>query len=99
MFKRTNHVQEVRGYGEIGEGRTCAIVNAATKAWIKDRDKPVILILNYATLNEDPVERESLVVPFEMMRHGIETDLTPVCLRGTGSIVLQDEEFPFEWDE
>eukprot|EP00957_Ditylum_brightwellii_P033175 2513714-Ditylum_brightwellii.AAC.1 len=34
-----------------------------------------------------------------MMRHGIEIDLTPVCLGGTGSMVLQDEEFPFEWDE
>ena len=99
VFERTNHVQEVRGYGEKGEGRTCAIVNAATKAWIKDRDIPVILILNYATLNEDPEERESLVVPFEMMRHGIETDLTPVGLGGTGSMVLQDEEFPFEWDK
>eukprot|EP00957_Ditylum_brightwellii_P131913 10058987-Ditylum_brightwellii.AAC.1 len=32
MFERKNHVQEVRWYGEIGEGRTCAIVNAATKA-------------------------------------------------------------------
>ena len=99
VFERTNHVQEVRGYGEIGEGRKCAIVNAAKKAWIKDRDIPVILILNYATLNKDPEERESLVVPFEMMRHGIETDLTPVCLGGTGSMFLQNEEFPFEWDE
>eukprot|EP00957_Ditylum_brightwellii_P185259 14107214-Ditylum_brightwellii.AAC.1 len=34
-----------------------------------------------------------------MMIHGIETDLTPVCLGGTGSMVLQDEAFPFEWDE
>eukprot|EP00957_Ditylum_brightwellii_P012223 923506-Ditylum_brightwellii.AAC.1 len=34
-----------------------------------------------------------------MMRHGIETDLTPVYLRGSGLMVLQDKEFPFEWDE
>eukprot|EP00957_Ditylum_brightwellii_P058238 4416230-Ditylum_brightwellii.AAC.1 len=34
-----------------------------------------------------------------MVRHGIETDSTPVCLEGTGSMVLQEEEFPFEWDE
>jgi hypothetical protein len=95
VFERTTHAQEIRGYGEVGNSQTCAIVNAATKAWVKDRDLPVILILNYATLNEDPEERESLVVPFEMMRHGIEMDLTPVCLGGTGSMVLQDEEFLF----
>jgi len=32
VFERTNHVQEVRGYGEKGEGRTCAIVNAENKS-------------------------------------------------------------------
>eukprot|EP00957_Ditylum_brightwellii_P162721 12391937-Ditylum_brightwellii.AAC.1 len=32
------------------------------------------------------------------MRHGIETDLTHVCLGGAGSMVLQDEEYPFKWD-
>eukprot|EP00957_Ditylum_brightwellii_P187307 14265303-Ditylum_brightwellii.AAC.1 len=42
---------------------------------------------------------ESLVVPFEIMRHGIETDLSPVCLGGTGSMILQDEAFLLEWDE
>eukprot|EP00957_Ditylum_brightwellii_P158229 12044351-Ditylum_brightwellii.AAC.1 len=82
MFERTNHVQEVRGYGKTGKGRECAIINAATKAWTKDRDILVIFILNYAALNEDPEERESLVVPFEIMRHGIEIDLTPACLGG-----------------
>eukprot|EP00957_Ditylum_brightwellii_P006411 487023-Ditylum_brightwellii.AAC.1 len=34
-----------------------------------------------------------------MMGHGIQTDLTPVCLGGIGSMVLQEEEFPIEWDE
>eukprot|EP00957_Ditylum_brightwellii_P118817 9062475-Ditylum_brightwellii.AAC.1 len=34
-----------------------------------------------------------------MVRYGIETDLTPLCLGGTGSMVLQEEEFSSEWDE
>eukprot|EP00957_Ditylum_brightwellii_P019332 1458836-Ditylum_brightwellii.AAC.1 len=34
-----------------------------------------------------------------MMRHGIKTDLTPVPFGGNGLVVLQDEEYPFEWDE
>eukprot|EP00957_Ditylum_brightwellii_P110511 8429247-Ditylum_brightwellii.AAC.1 len=44
-------------------------------------------------------ERGLLIVPFEMMWHGIETDLMPVLFRGNGSMVLQDEEYLFEWDE
>eukprot|EP00957_Ditylum_brightwellii_P055289 4190540-Ditylum_brightwellii.AAC.1 len=34
-----------------------------------------------------------------MMRHGIEIDLTPVCSGGKGTMIIHDEEFPYEWDE
>eukprot|EP00957_Ditylum_brightwellii_P073244 5567573-Ditylum_brightwellii.AAC.1 len=99
MIERTNHYQVIKGYREKGEGRKCPIVNEATKASINRRELPVLLIVSYATLADNKNERELLIVPFEIMWHGIETDLMPVPFGGNGSMVLKDEEYPFEWDE
>eukprot|EP00957_Ditylum_brightwellii_P020453 1541916-Ditylum_brightwellii.AAC.1 len=77
VFEQTNHKQYLYGYGDKTEPRECQIVNAATKAYIPNRELPVIFVINYATLNDDKDESESLIVPFEMMRHGIAVDLTP----------------------
>eukprot|EP00957_Ditylum_brightwellii_P052702 3995163-Ditylum_brightwellii.AAC.1 len=42
---------------------------------------------------------ESLVVPFELMQHGIKVDLTPHNLGGAGAMYIEDEYMPFEWDK
>jgi hypothetical protein len=96
---RTNHRTAIRGYQEKGPGKICPIVHAITKAKIPGRNEPVLFGLNYATLVDDPTEHESLVVPFDMMRHGIPMDMTPATLGGTGGMTIDDEFFPFEFDE
>ena len=60
---------------------------------------PVLLVINYAALIDDPNECESLIVPFEMMRHGIQCDLTPRNLGGEGCMLVDEECFNFGWDE
>eukprot|EP00957_Ditylum_brightwellii_P127214 9699845-Ditylum_brightwellii.AAC.1 len=57
--------------------KTHGVVNATTKAWILGRKEPILMVVNYVALNDDDDENESLIVPFEMMRHGISVDLTP----------------------
>eukprot|EP00957_Ditylum_brightwellii_P202325 15329661-Ditylum_brightwellii.AAC.1 len=94
-----NHTQTIRGYGNEEEGKTCRIVNAAKKAYIPGREMLIIVLLYYATLNEDENENESLVVPFEMMKHGIHVDLVPKKLGGEGKICVDEECIPFEWDD
>ena len=45
VFERTNHQQDIRGYGEKGM-KTCDIVNATTKAWIPGSKEPILLVVN-----------------------------------------------------
>ena len=98
VFENTNQEQLIKGYGSSDDGRICPIVNAATKAMFLGRDEPVILILNHATLIDDENESESLLVPFELMRHGIKVDLTPRILGGVGAMYIEEEYMPFKWD-
>eukprot|EP00957_Ditylum_brightwellii_P151821 11560710-Ditylum_brightwellii.AAC.1 len=42
---------------------------------------------------------ESLVVPFEMMRHGIHVEMVQKTLEGDGAIYVDEEHLLFEWDE
>ena len=99
VFEYTSHFQQMSGYGDKSKPKLCNIVNAATKAWIPGRDVPVIFVVNYATLNEDPDEKESLIVPFEVMRHGHVVDLTPKDLDGEGAMWVDEEYMPFVWDQ
>eukprot|EP00957_Ditylum_brightwellii_P175982 13400380-Ditylum_brightwellii.AAC.1 len=98
IFKITNHTQTIRGYGNEGEQKTYQIVNAAMKAYIPGRKMPIIVLLYYATLNEDEKENESFIVSFEMMKHKIHVDLVPKKLGGEGKIYVDEECIPFEWD-
>eukprot|EP00957_Ditylum_brightwellii_P100655 7672083-Ditylum_brightwellii.AAC.2 len=83
----------------LGEPRQCQIVNTVTKALIPNRDLLNIFIVNYANLNEDKDETESLIVPFEMMQQGISVDLTPTLIEGSGEMYVDEEHIPFEWDD
>eukprot|EP00957_Ditylum_brightwellii_P159630 12151368-Ditylum_brightwellii.AAC.1 len=78
--------------------KTCDVVNATTKAWIPGRKKPILMVVNYATLNDDDDRNESLIIPFEMMRHGISIDLIPKQFGGEGGMMVEDEEIPFKWN-
>eukprot|EP00957_Ditylum_brightwellii_P040904 3097006-Ditylum_brightwellii.AAC.1 len=91
IFETMNHTQTIRGYGNEGERKTCQIINAATEAYTPGREMPITVLLYYATLNEDKNENESLVVPFEMMKHGIHVDLVPEKLGGEGKICADEE--------
>ena len=98
VLSRTNHKSAMSGYQSRGDPEICDIVNGVTKAYIKGWEEPILILLNYATLITDPKETESLVVPFEMMRHGISMDLTPSTLGGTGHICYDDTKNPMEFD-
>ena len=76
MF-RHNTMISMQGYQSKASPQICAVVNATTKVTIPGREDPVIFEVNYATLIEDDNELESLVVPFTMMRHGIQLDMIP----------------------
>ena len=99
IFETTNHQQEIRGYQDTSGGKICQIVNAVTKAFIPGRDLPIILIVHYAAMIDDPDENESLIVPFDMMRHGVKCDLTPQKLGGDGGMIIEDEYIPMNFDD
>ena len=67
------------------------IVNAVKKAWIQGRDIPVLLMMNYVTLLDNPYKTESLAVPFEMMKYGKTVDMTPRNLGGNGGLYVDEE--------
>jgi hypothetical protein len=94
-----NATISLSGYQSQEPPIQCPVVNAVTKATIPGRDEPVIFEVNYATLVEDERELESLVVPFGMMQHGIQMDLTPPKYGGKGSITIDDEQLRYEFDD
>ena len=89
----------ISGYQDHGEPKQCKIVNGITKVHIKDRDIPILFQMNYATLIDDPEESESLCVPFALMRHGIQLDMTPTKFGGEGGMRIEEQFFPFLFDD
>jgi hypothetical protein len=55
--------------------------------------------VNYATLVDDNDEYESLVVPFDMMKHGIKVDMVPPRYGGAGGITVEGELLPYCFDD
>jgi hypothetical protein len=47
----------------------------------------------------DEDEYESLLVPFEMMKHGVQVDMIPPKYGGTGSITIDDKLLPFLFND
>ena len=87
------------GYQSQEQPKECQVVNAVTKVLIPGREDPVIFEVNYATLVDDENEYESLVVPFEMMKHGIKVNMIPPKYGGKGAITIEDKQLPFTFDE
>ena len=89
----------ISGYQSSDPPKICPIVNGITKVHLPNRDVPVLFIMNYATLIEDPSETESLSVPFAMMKHGISLDITPPLYGGSScGLKISDQFFPFNFD-
>jgi hypothetical protein len=86
------------GYQSKEPPQECKVVNAITKVTIPGREEPVIFKVNYATLVMDDAEYESLVVPFDMMKHGIKVDMVPPKYGGTGGITVDGELLPYCFD-
>jgi hypothetical protein len=74
-----------------------AVVNTVTKVEIPGEDL-VIFEVHYATLIKDEDEFESLLVPFEIMKHAVKIDMIPPKYGGTGSILVDGETLPFMFD-
>jgi hypothetical protein len=94
-----NVTMSMSGYQSKDPPLECSVVNAVTKVQIPGRMDPVIFEVHYATLVMDENEYESLLVPFEMMKHGVKVDMIPPKYGGTGSIMIDDELLPFLFDD
>ena len=66
-----------------------------TKAWIQERDLPVLLMVNCATLLDDTDETEYLAVPFEIIKHGATADMTPRNLGSDEGLYANEEHLSF----
>ena len=66
MFKYTHHQQELCGYQYKINGEVYPIVNAVTKAWIKDRYLSVVLVINYAAVIDENLKIYILLSPFRL---------------------------------
>ena len=86
------------GYQSDAPPKEYKIVNAITKVTIPGEESFIIEV-NHATLVEDKEEYESLIVPFEMMRHGIQVDTTLKKYGGTSGIKVEGKTLPFEFDD
>ena len=80
------------------DGIQCSVVNAMTVAKVPKRNIEVILVANNVTFIDNETELESLLQPFEAMRHGICFDMVPNVFRGRGSMLIDDEEIPFDYN-
>ena len=106
ITKRAFHITDIienqktalSGYQDKGEPKLCSVVNGNTKAFIQGKSDPVIFHINFATLIDDKDEMESLCVPFNLMSHGIQCDLTPTKYGGKGGIKIGEDFLPFEYD-
>ena len=96
---RYNHTVSITGYQSAGPPVKCPVVNAITRAIIPGRYEPVIFQVNHATLIQDETELESLVVPFDMMKHGVQVDMTPVKYGGSEAIIVDGEAFKYRFDD
>ena len=56
LFEHTNHKQRLRVYQDKSEGKLYPIVNAVMKALTQGIYLLVLLVMNYATLLNDPNE-------------------------------------------
>jgi hypothetical protein len=99
VLQQTNHFTDMVGYQDKSEPCRLPIVHCAIKENFPDKENPVIFILNYVTLLDDPDELEPLLQPFACMRHGISVDLTPQKHGGRSGIRVDGDYFPFEYDD
>jgi len=97
IFSTTNHSTLLTGY-QSERSREYPVANGITKATIPGRDDPILLIINYATVVDDDSEMESLHIPFQSMRHGVKFDMTPPIYGGTGSMSINDDIMPLNFD-
>eukprot|EP00957_Ditylum_brightwellii_P008873 672459-Ditylum_brightwellii.AAC.2 len=59
----------------------------------------VIMVASYVILNEAEDKMESLIILFEMMKHGIHVGLVLQSLGDNGAMFFNDKCFPFELDK
>lgn len=64
VLHRTNHRTDLTGYQDKSSPKNLPIVHVATKVHVRGLEHPILFIMNYVTLLDDPSERESLLQPF-----------------------------------
>ena len=95
VFECTNNKQILLGYQYKSERKMYPIVYAVTKVWIQGIYLPVLLMINYATLLDDPDETEYSYVTFDMMKHGAKFGMTTRNLVRDGVLYVNGEYLTF----
>ena len=90
-----NQMMSLRGYLRT-DGTICPVINAVTVAIPPGKMEEVLLVVNNATFVDNDNELESLLQPFQSMKHGVKFDLIPHEYGGRASMIMDDEEIPFE---
>ena len=57
-----------------------------------------LLVVNNTTFVDNDNELESLLQPFQSMKHGVKFNLIPHEYGGKASMIVDDEEIPFKYD-
>ncbi len=102
VFYETGSFTRLQGYQSTEGGTLCKVVSACTKAFLRDRDEPALLVVHNATLVEDPNEFESLMTYMDLASHGIQVDLRLPDHggdRSTFGLSFGDSFLPFCHDE
>jgi hypothetical protein len=102
VFYETGSFTRLQGYQSPEGERMCKVVSACTKTFLRDRDKPALLVVHNATLVEDPNEFESLMTYMDLAGHGILVDLRLPGYGGdlsTFGLSFGDSFLPFYHDD
>ena len=92
-----NQMMSLRGYLRT-DGTVCPFINAVMVAIPPSKMEEVLLVVNNATFVDNNNELESLLQPYQSMKHGVKFDLIPHEYGGRASMIVDDKEIPFEYN-
>ena len=90
ILETMNQMMSLRGY--LGtDGTICKVINTITVAMPPGKMEELLLVVNNATFVDNDNELESLLQPFQSMKHGVKFDLIPHEYGGKASMIVDDD--------